>query len=306
MGGVSQSSIAIVGALTAIFLSLRLSGAETVYAKKGSSQELKCLCRSCSGESVSWLYDLQGVTTTLFKLQNAHIKRFAAWDRLQMLTNYSLHLSNVTDKETGRYWCSWKSYYDLVVVTGKKQILESAQLDTVCYVLSCSVSVKEIIHSAVSWWEGKKQLQEEDKKERYSTFSGPRTTQLQICLAKEVPGKKAKERNVKCCFGEKTEKMEIAFSLSGKDGEICTGDSSKPFPEGAAPGCSTPQCPDSGGHGWVLLVVCVTLQFLVILTLAAALLRRRCRRRHKDHLRELSKETSKSEYVPQVYENVRT
>ncbi|XP_061478096.1 lymphocyte antigen 6 complex locus protein G6f [Rhineura floridana] len=290
MGSGPQSVTTALGALAAVVFSLRLGDAEIMYAEKGSSPELPCPHLSYSGDhwEVSWWYfDRQGSTTLLFRhLENSPITCLpAAWDHLRMLRNYSLQFSNVTDNDTGRYWCESNNYYDLVVVTGTKQMLESPQANIMCYVLSCSVSSKELDRDVVSWWEGEKPLQEEDKKGGYSIFKGHRASQLHICLKK---GKKTKEKKVKCCFAKK---MEITFSLTG-----------------TAKDCLSPPCPESRGNGcttWIPLAVCVILQFLIIFALGVAQWRRRCRRQHQTHLKELSKDVSKLDST-QVYVNFRT
>ncbi|XP_062979581.1 lymphocyte antigen 6 complex locus protein G6f [Elgaria multicarinata webbii] len=308
MGGVPQSFMAAVGALATVFLCLRLCGAEIVYAEKGSSHELPCPCPSCSGEprTVSWHSVHRGKTIDLFsKLKNNRINRLSAgWDHLSMLPNYSLHFNNVTDNDTGRYWCDVNNYYDLVVVTGIKRMLESRRAGTVCYVLSCSVSVKELNQNVASWWEGKDQLQKENERAGYTTFIGHRASQLHICLQKEASEREARERTMKCRFGQ----MEITFNLTGKEQEFCIGGSLLPFPHGTVEDCPSSQCPESGRNSgpWVPMAVCIILQFLIIFALVAALLRKRHRQKHEHCVKQLSKDVSKSEYTPQLYENVKT
>ncbi|KAJ7317316.1 hypothetical protein JRQ81_003478 [Phrynocephalus forsythii] len=289
--GVPLSFVVFIGA---IFLSLRFCHAEIIYAQKGSSPQLPCPCSTCSEEHgmVTWYFHHQKKTTFLLRKAEKRIVRFpAAWDRLQLLQNYSLLFVNVTDNETGRYWCESGSYYDLVIVTGRRQTLDSCQAKTACYVLSCSVSEQEIRgEDVVSWWEGGKQLQKEDEKGGYSIFKGKRVSQLHICLKK-----KPRERRVKCRFGQQ---VEINFNLTQYE---------QPFPQGTEKECRSPQCPESRGNGglWISLAVCILLQLFIIFALAVALWRRTRRKKHTDHLKELSKDISKSEYKAQVYENIK-
>ncbi|XP_032997832.1 lymphocyte antigen 6 complex locus protein G6f [Lacerta agilis] len=287
MDGGPQNFKAVLAAVAAIFL--QLGGAELIYAEKGSSPELPCPCPYCSSEhgEVSWYLDQQSRPTLLFsKRENGPVSRLPeAWDRLRVLPNYSLQFSNVTDSDHGRYWCSSGNYYDLVVTTGTKWMLESRRSDLVCYVLSCSFT-REESGIDVSWWEGKKALREQGEKERdYSIFKGHRASQLHICLRE---GKETKERRMKCSFAEK---QEITFRLTGRGQDSCGCCGWLPFPRGKVKGL-TPPCPESEGNGgtWIPLAVCVTLQSLVIFVLGV-LLWRSCRQKHPAHLEQLRKGT---------------
>ncbi|XP_066469184.1 lymphocyte antigen 6 complex locus protein G6f [Tiliqua scincoides] len=220
MGAAPLSFVAAVCALASFFLPFRLCAAETVYAEKQSSIELPCSCPSCSGEhrEVNWLFYRDGNTTTIFH-KVTHSRLPAALGHLAMLQNHSLCINNVTDNDTGRYWCE-QMYYDLVVVTGSKRMMESGRADVACYALSCSVSIKELVWDVASWWEGGKKLKEEDEKREYSIFKGKRASQLHICLTKDQgkeskkEGRRTRERKVKCRFGKR---MEITFGLTGNE-----------------------------------------------------------------------------------------
>ncbi|XP_053235322.1 lymphocyte antigen 6 complex locus protein G6f [Podarcis raffonei] len=297
MDGAPRNFKVALAALAAIFL--RLGGAELIYAEKGSSPELPC-----PGEhgEVSWYLQQSGPTLLFSKRGNGPVTRLPeAWDRLRVLQNYSLQFSNVTDSDHGRYWCSSVNYYDLVVTTGTKQMLESRLSDLVCYVLSCSVSSKELGNNVVSWWEGKKALQQGEKERDYSIFKGHRASQLHICLRE---GKETKERRLKCSFAEK---QEIAFHLTGREQDSCGCCGWLPFPPGKVKGSLTPPCPESEGNGgtWIPLAVCVTLQSVIIFVLGL-LLWRSCRQKHPAHLERLRKDVSKLDGTSQVYVNVRT
>lgn len=102
---------------------------------------------------------------------------------------------------------------------GTKLLLESDRADTVCYVLSCSVTEEKLDPKTVSWWEGTKKLQEHEKGQ-YSLFEGKRSSQLHICLGKEVSGGQEEtrtgERSVVCCFADQ---MSIPFNVTGKEPE---------------------------------------------------------------------------------------
>uniref|UniRef100_A0A6J0VCF9 Lymphocyte antigen 6 complex locus protein G6f n=1 Tax=Pogona vitticeps TaxID=103695 RepID=A0A6J0VCF9_9SAUR len=298
---VSQTFLAFIGG---IFLSLRFCHAEIIYAQKGSSPQLPCLCPTCSGEHemVTWYFHHQEKTTFLLRKKENHIERsLAAWDRLELLHNYSLLLINVTDNETGRYWCESGNYYDLVIVTGKRQMLESCQAETACYVLSCSVSERELRGvDVVSWWEGGKQLQKEDEKRGYHIFTGQRASQLHMCLKK-----KPRDRRLKCRFDRQA---EINFNLTAQGQHFCIYNSVQTFPQGTENDCLSSQCPENSGGGvlWISLTICIILQLLIIFVLTVLLWRRTCSRKHQDHLKELSKDISKLEYKAQVYENIKT
>nr|XP_056723194.1 lymphocyte antigen 6 complex locus protein G6f [Euleptes europaea] len=301
MCGVPRSFVTAAGALAVFFLSLQLCVAKIVYAEKDSSVELPCPCPHCPEQrrEMNWYFDQKGTAALLFrKAQRDGVERYpAAWDRLEMLPNYSLHFSNVTDNDTGRYWCELQNYYDLIIVTGTRQTVESRRADRVCYILSCSVSVEKIQHTVVRWWEGKKELQDEEKR-GVSLFKGERASQLHICLKKETAGDRegtrSKERRVKCSFDDQ---MEITFSMTGavKDClSVCP---------------NTTRCLESGGHGgtWIPLAVCVTLQLVVILGLGVALWRRsRCSEKHEDYVKQGGRDVPKPKHRPQLYENVRT
>ncbi|XP_008119920.1 lymphocyte antigen 6 complex locus protein G6f isoform X1 [Anolis carolinensis] len=299
---VSQSSPGVaVSVLVAIVLCCKVCVGETIYAEKGSSPELPCPCPSCSGDltrAVSWYFDHQGHTTPLFqKLESSHvIKRLpSSWDRLEVLQNYALRFRNLTDNDTGRYWCELGNYYDLLVVTGRKLILESNETNTTCYVLSCSISGKKLLRDVGTWWEGGEQIQQEDKEERHSVFRGQRATQLHICLEKET-----KERKVKCQFPLKT---EIIFTLTVNEEALA----SRLLPISQAKDCLLTQCLESRENGgpWIPLAVCVALQFFIIFALGMILWRRICREKHEKHLKGLQKDVSKPVYKAQVYENVK-
>ncbi|XP_053144268.1 lymphocyte antigen 6 complex locus protein G6f isoform X2 [Hemicordylus capensis] len=243
------------------------------YAEKGSSTELPCPCPPCSeqGKEVSWwYYDSYNGTKKLF-LKKAGKKVWRgpdAWSRLEMLQNYSLHFHNVTDSDTGRYWCEQlqQKYYDLVVVTGTKQVIEIHGADIVCYLLSCFVPVKTSVPGKASWWEGKEKLLERDEKGGYNIFKVERASLFHICLKKEVSRdeerRRTSERRVKCCF----EKMEITFSLTGTAKDClsaCHNQSS---------------CQESRGNQdfCIPLAVCVAVLLLIILVLAVVMWRRSC------------------------------
>ncbi|KAL8213072.1 UNVERIFIED_CONTAM: hypothetical protein K2H54_060554 [Gekko kuhli] len=249
---------------------------------------------------MNWYFDLKGVATPLFRrVQRDSVERLpAAWPRLEMLANYSLHFSSVMDSDTGRYWCEQNNYYDLVVVTGTKQMVVSRRADSVCYILSCSVSVENIQHSVVRWWEGKKELQGEEKKGGIGVFRGERTSQLHICVKKETAGDqegmRPRERRVKCAFADH---LGITFSVTGvaKDCLLMCP--------------NTTQCLESGGHGgtWIPLAACVILQLVIILALGVALWRRRhCREKHEDYFNKGGRDVSKPKQRPQLYENINT
>ncbi|XP_060095112.1 lymphocyte antigen 6 complex locus protein G6f [Heteronotia binoei] len=300
MCGVLRSFMTTICALAILSLLLQLCVAKTVYAEKGSSVELPCPCPQCAEQrrEMNWYFDQKGTAILLFrKVQRDSVERqLAAWARLEMLPNYSLHFSNVMDSDTGRYWCEAHNYYDLVVVTGTKQTVESRRADSVCYILSCSVSVENIQHSVVKWWEGKKELQDEEKGGT-SIFKGKRTSQLHICVRKETAGDwegpRTKKRKVKCSFADH---LGITFNLTGAAKDCVL----------ACP--NTTRCLENGGHGgtWIPLVACVTLQLVIILALGVALWRRsHCRKKH-EYLKKGGRDASKPKHRPQLYENVRT
>ncbi|XP_054834397.1 uncharacterized protein LOC129329026 [Eublepharis macularius] len=299
MRGVLRSFTTSFCALAALFLSLQLCVAKSIYAEKGSSVELLCPCSHCS-EEVNWYFNWKGTTTQLFCKKKGKVKRYpSAWDRLEMLPNNSLRISNVADNDTWRYWCEPSYYYDLVVVTGTKQTVESKRADSVCYILSCSVSSDENLrHSEVKWWEGKKELPDGEKKGGVGIFKGKWASQLHICLKKETAGNrermKTKERTVKCTFADQ---MGITFNLTG-----VTKDCLSVCP-------NTTQCLESRGHEatWISLAVCVVLQLLVILALGVALWRRsHFSQKHEDYFNMVGKGVSRPKHRPQLYENVRT
>ncbi|XP_042305184.1 lymphocyte antigen 6 complex locus protein G6f-like [Sceloporus undulatus] len=298
--------VAAVAILVAVFFFWGVCDGEEIYAEKGSSPELPCPCSSCSGEltrELYWYFEHQGSATPLFyKKKNSHvIKRLpASWDRLDVLQSYALRFRNLTDSDTGRYWCEMGNYYDLVVVTGRKLILESSEANTICYVLSCSISGNELLRDVGSWWEAGKLLQEEQKEGGYSIFRGQRATQLHICLKKVTSRAETKERRVTCQF---TQKTEITFTLNVHEQDFCLASHLLPISQD----CLLSQCPESRGNGetWIPLAVCVALQFLIIFALGLILWRRTCREKKENHLKRLQKDVSKSEYKPQVYENVK-
>uniref|UniRef100_A0ACB8EG02 Uncharacterized protein n=1 Tax=Sphaerodactylus townsendi TaxID=933632 RepID=A0ACB8EG02_9SAUR len=127
MCGIPKNFVTAVRALAIVSLSLRLCVAKVVYAEKGSSVDLPCPCLHCPEQNreMNWYFDQKGAATLLFrKAQHSRVERHpAAWDRLEMLPNYSLRFSNVSDNDTCRYWCEQNNYYDLVVVTGKVEML---------------------------------------------------------------------------------------------------------------------------------------------------------------------------------------
>ncbi|XP_048348033.1 lymphocyte antigen 6 complex locus protein G6f isoform X2 [Sphaerodactylus townsendi] len=300
MCGIPKNFVTAVRALAIVSLSLRLCVAKVVYAEKGSSVDLPCPCLHCPEQNreMNWYFDQKGAATLLFrKAQHSRVERHpAAWDRLEMLPNYSLRFSNVSDNDTCRYWCEQNNYYDLVVVTGMKQRVESWRTGSVCYILSCSVSAKNIQHSVVSWWEGKKELRDEEERGT-GIFKGAKTSQLYICLKKGTAGDREetgiKERRVKCSFDDQ---LEVTFSLTG-----------------AAKDCLS-VCPnstrylESGRHGstWIPLAVCVTLQLVVIVALGVMLWRRNHCEKHGDYFNPGRTDVSKPKHRPQLYENVRT
>ncbi|XP_015276060.1 PREDICTED: lymphocyte antigen 6 complex locus protein G6f [Gekko japonicus] len=318
MCGVPRSFMTALCTLAVLFLSLQRCVAKIVYAEKDSPVELPCPCPHCPEQhrEMNWYFDLEGIATPLFrKGQHNSVERLpAAWPRLEMLANYSLHLSSVMDSDTGRYWCEQSNYYDLVVVTGTKQTVESRRADSVCYILSCSVSVENIQHSVVRWWEGKKELQGEEKKGGVSVFKGERTSQLHICVKKETAeeGTRPKERRVKCAFADH---LGIAFNLTGSSsGPRHCIHSRYHDGGGVAKDCllmcpNTTRCLESGGHGgtWIPLAACVTLQLVIILALGLALWRRRhCREKREEYFNKGGRDVSKPKQRPQLYENIKT
>ncbi|KAM6472717.1 lymphocyte antigen 6 complex locus protein G6f-like isoform 1-T2 [Liasis olivaceus] len=296
---------AVAAVLATLFLLVQLCDANTMYAEKGSSPELPCPCPFCSGtQKISWYFVQQGQTTLLFsKFSNSNIKRWpVAWSQLEMLQNNSLRFNHVMDNDTGRYWCDMNNFYDLVVVTGSKQMLEPIQAHSVCYVLTCLFPTNELYRDVITWWEGRKQILEGDQMGRSSIFKGKRASLLHICWKKEAL-KKNKERHVKCRFSLRT---EIMFRLTNND-DFCTCSTSQPSFQGTVKDGLSSQCSEikKNGGPWIPLAVCVILQFLIILSLVI-LWRRSCSQKYPDHLEKLSKDVPMSEYTPQLYENVRT
>ncbi|XP_077187280.1 lymphocyte antigen 6 complex locus protein G6f isoform X2 [Paroedura picta] len=303
MCGVLRSFITALCTLAVLFSSLQLCAANSVYAEKGSSVELPCPCPRCPEQSkeMNWYFDQKNTAVLLFRKvqQDSAERQPAAWDRLEMLPDYSLAFSNVTDSDTGRYWCDPNNYFDLVVVTGTKLTMESRRADRVCYILSCSVSDKNIQHSVVRWWEGARKLQDEEKKGGASIFKGGRASQLHLCVRKETTGDqkglRTKERRVKCSFADH---LEITFNLTG-----------------AVKDCLS-VCPNATGslerrgHGgtWIPLAVCVTLQLIIILALGVALWRRNHRKKKREDYftMDRSERSTGKKYMNKEAENQQT
>ncbi|KAM3847541.1 uncharacterized protein M6D78_004350 [Vipera latastei] len=292
--------------LATLFLLVQLSDANNVYAEQGSSPELPCPCPSCSGtEEISWYCVQHDKTTVLFrKLSNGHIKRFpVAWSRLEMLQNNSLRFHHVGDSDMGRYWCDMNHFYDLLVVTSSQQRLEPYQPNSLCYILSCFSRSKEFYTDVITWWEGGKQIQDADQMGRPSVFKGKRASQLHICLKKEAL-EKTRKKHIKCRFAEKT---EITFKLTSNHPDYCTCSTLMPSVQdiGTVKEDLLSQCSEVKINGvpWIPLVVCIILQFLIILTLVI-LWRRSCSQKYADHLKKPRKDVPLSEYTSEIYENI--